>query len=191
MRLLIILLRAWWATRKRRWLATDAVTVLEMRVWPQDIDLNLHMNNARYFSIADMGRFDWWMRTGIWRRALARGWRPVAGDVDARFSRSLQPFQRYQLATQLVGWDAKWIYALHEFKVGPKTYATLAVRYVFIRGKRDLATPKQVLALAGVEGPSPPLPEWVRQWSGAQDRLAADRRALRYAEQNGDNSNVD
>ena len=29
---------------------------LQMRVWPNDIDFNFHMNNARYLSLMDFGR---------------------------------------------------------------------------------------------------------------------------------------
>jgi acyl-CoA thioesterase FadM len=181
MRILFHLIPAFWATRGGGRRGIDATTVLKLRVWPQDIDLNWHMNNGRYFSVADIGRFDWWIRTGIWRKAMQRGWRPVAGDVDARFSRSLLPLQRYELRTRLLGWDEKWMFALHEFAVGDRVHTTLLVRYVFVSNTRPRPTPAQVLKLIGVDQPSPALPEWVRLWTQAQDRLAADRRAERAA----------
>src|SRR5581483_10043363 len=93
-------------------------TTLRGRVWPQDLDLNFHMNNGRYFSVADVGRIDWWLRTGLWARISERRWHPVAGDSTARFSRSLQPLQRYELNTRLLGWDCKWLFSEHRFISG-------------------------------------------------------------------------
>ena len=31
-----------------------------------DLDFNLHMNNARYFRELDFGRIDFWMRSGLY-----------------------------------------------------------------------------------------------------------------------------
>src|SRR5688572_21460248 len=82
----------WLGHRFRGRLDVLGTGVLTMRVWPNDLDFNVHMNNGRYFTAADIGRLDWWLRTGIMKKAVARGWGPVAGDANGRFSRSLQPF---------------------------------------------------------------------------------------------------
>src|SRR5258708_4111150 len=90
---MVMMLRMFWmwATRRTRGrLAVLGTGRIVMRVWPNDLDMNLHMNNGRFFSAADIGRFDWWLRTGLWRKVIARGWRPIAGDANARFSRALK-----------------------------------------------------------------------------------------------------
>ena len=38
---------------------------LTFRCLPTDIDFNLHMNNARYMMLADVGRIDIFMRAGF------------------------------------------------------------------------------------------------------------------------------
>ncbi|WP_375731226.1 thioesterase family protein, partial [Azospirillum sp. B506] len=40
-------------------------STLRFRVWPTDLDLNLHMTNARYFSVMDLGRTDLAIRVGL------------------------------------------------------------------------------------------------------------------------------
>ena len=40
-------------------------SVLTMRVWPTDLDMNVHMNNGRYLQIMDVARAEWMMRTGV------------------------------------------------------------------------------------------------------------------------------
>jgi acyl-CoA thioesterase FadM len=173
------LFRLWWVWltyRLRGRLGVTGTSILSMWVMPNDLDLNMHMNNARYFSIADIGRFDWWMRTGVWNAALRRGWRPVAGDSNARFSASLKPFQHYQLHCRLLGWDRKWLFAEHRFQCGEQVMATVVVRYVFL-GRRGPKLPSKVLELVGHHEDSPPLPEWVQTWNAAQNQLSASLRA--------------
>lgn len=172
-----MMLRQIWLFLAARWrprVAVDGVARLPMRVWPVDLDINLHMNNGRYFSAADLGRMDWWLRTGIWAQIRARGWRPLAGDTNARFSRSLFPFEPYELQTRLLGWNDKWMFAEHRFWAHGQVTATVVVRYLFVGRGRARPKPAEVLELVGWTQPSPPLPEWVELWHRAQDRLSAE-----------------
>lgn len=173
---MIAFLRGAWillSHRRRGRLALDGVSRLNLRVWPGDLDTNMHMNNGRYFTLADLGRFDWGLRSGLWRPALKRGWRPVAGDSNARYSRSLQPFERYSIESRLLGWNDKWFFSEHRFTRGDRICATVMVRYLFTSKQGKVPTAK-VLALAGLEVASPPLPAHVQQWSDAQELLSAE-----------------
>src|SRR3546814_6266435 len=78
----------WLSFRLRGPLDALGTSRLQLRVRPGDIDMNLHMNNGRYFSVADLGRLDLGLRSRVWLRAFKRGWRPMAGDSNAPFSRS-------------------------------------------------------------------------------------------------------
>ena len=42
-----------------------ATETLNMRVWPQDIDFNFHLNNARYLNVMDYGRVRLLARAGL------------------------------------------------------------------------------------------------------------------------------
>jgi acyl-CoA thioesterase FadM len=171
----------WLTYRSRGRLDVLGTSVLQMRVWPNDLDLNLHMNNGRYFSAADIGRMDWWLRTGLWNQAtVRRGWRPMAGDANARFSRALQVFERFELHSRLMGWNEKWMFAEHRFLQGDKVVATVVVRYLWHKAGQK-QTPADVLALLGHTEPSPPLPQWLLDWHGAQDKLTAELKAQRPA----------
>ena len=46
-----------------------ATTRVHLRVWPNDLDLNMHVNNGRYLALADIGRIHWFVRTGVLRVA--------------------------------------------------------------------------------------------------------------------------
>lgn len=49
-------------------------SVLEFRVLPTDLDVNLHMNNARYLSVMDLGRLDLLVRAGLFATLVWRHW---------------------------------------------------------------------------------------------------------------------
>ncbi len=156
--------------RRRGAVGLFDVSRLWLRVMPAEIDFNLHMNNGRYFSAADIGRLDWGLRSALWRKAFRHGWRAVAGDSNARFSASLQPLQRYALDTRLLGWDTKWFFCEHRFMHGDQVCATVLVRYLFL-SRRGKVPPQKVLQLCGYDTPPPPLPVWALRWHEAQERL--------------------
>ncbi len=54
----------------------------QMRVLPNDLDVQMHMNNGRYLSIMDLGRLDLIVRLGFWNVARAR-----AGTLSSAASR--------------------------------------------------------------------------------------------------------
>ena len=164
--------------RSRGSLAVNETGVLPLRVWPDDLDLYGHMNNGRYFSVADLGRFDWWLRTGTLQAGRGEGWLPLVGDATCKFSRSLEPFERYQLHSRLLGWDGKWLYHEHRYLRGERVCATVVARYVLRKrsGGPQLA-PTDWLRLSGWDQPSPELPDWVADWAAAQDRLTARLRS--------------
>ena len=81
---------------------------VKLRVWPNDLDVNLHMNNSRYLLAMDLGRWDYGLRAGVLQPAFRRRWFPVVGSETLRFRRALDPFQRFELRRALVAWDEKW-----------------------------------------------------------------------------------
>jgi acyl-CoA thioesterase FadM len=88
---------------------------LVMRVWPTDLDPNLHMNNGRYLTVMDLGRVDLMIRIGLAGAALKKRWMPVVAAIQVRYRRSLAPFERYTLTTRLLSWDGKWFYLEQQF----------------------------------------------------------------------------
>lgn len=160
----------WLSFRLRGPLPVLGTSRLQLRVWPGDIDMNLHMNNGRYFSVADLGRLDLGLRSRVWLRAFKRGWRPMAGDSDARFSSSLQPFRRYELQSRTLGWNQKWIFCEHRFVRDDRVCALVLVRYLFV-SKQGPVPPSKVMALGSADAQTPTLPDWLLRWSDTQDRI--------------------
>lgn len=172
---MVMFWRSLWIWLSFKWrgrLPALATSRLRYRVMPGDLDSNLHMNNGRYFSVADLGRLDQGLRSGVWREALKKGWRPMAGDSDARFSRSLQPFAAFDLHTRTLGWNDKWIFCEHRFMQGSRVCALVLVRYLFVSRKGPVP-PARVMALSGEDLQTPTLPDWATRWSDVQDRISS------------------
>jgi len=133
------------------------------RVWPNDCDLNLHMNNGRYLTVMDLGRLHFVAQTGLLRHLFRRRWRPVMSAVDVNFVRALRPFQKFEVVTRLLTWDEKYFYAEHRIESGEALYAIATTRGLFLEGRRTVPT-EEVLRALGVNSAPPPMPAVVRHW---------------------------
>jgi len=143
-------------------------SVLAMRCWPNDLDLNIHMNSGRYVSMMDIGRVELFARFRIFRKAMRRGWRPLGGGSMIRYRKSLLAFQRFTVSTRLLCWDVKWFYFEQKIERRGQLYAPAYVRMLF-RGPEGNIPPSQVLALGGVAvPPSPPIPPAIERWLEAE-----------------------
>jgi len=106
----------------RKKINPDEETSLNFRVWITDVDLSI-MNNAAVLTITEMGRIDLIIRTGFLKHAWKnRLYFPLA-SISAQFRRPLKRFQKFQLKTQLIYWDEKWIYISHRVERDGKTIA--------------------------------------------------------------------
>ncbi|XP_070332987.1 protein THEM6 isoform X2 [Odocoileus virginianus] len=67
------------------------------RVLPSDLDLLLHMNNARYLREADVARAAHLTRCGVLEALRALGARAVLAASCARYRRSLRLFEPFEV----------------------------------------------------------------------------------------------
>ena len=159
------------ASRGRRIGFLDAAS-LRFRVWPTDLDINLHMTNARYLSLMDLGRTDLMVRVGLGGAILRNRWQPVLGAANIRFRRSLKPFQSFTLVSRVLCWDEKYIFIEHRMETASGTAALAVVQGAFV-ARGAVVPPSEILAAVGASGDSPPMPEAVAAWRGQPLSVAA------------------
>lgn len=82
----------------------------EFTVMPTEIDLNLHLNNASYNHLMDVGRIGLFVSIPFIKSIIKSHWRPVLGGISIFYLRPLKAFQKYKLNTRLVFIDEKWFY---------------------------------------------------------------------------------
>ena len=150
---------------------------LTMRVWPNDLDLNLHMNNGRYFTVMDLGRIDLMIRTGVARWMWRQKWTPVVGSETMRFRRALKPFQRYRLTTRVLCWDERWVFLEQRFETAAGELAALGIVKAILTAERRTLRPKEALKIMGMLRRSPPMPPAVKAWALAEEWMVEPRGA--------------
>jgi acyl-CoA thioesterase FadM len=137
------------------------------RVWPNDLDVFLHMNNGVYLTVADLARTDLMLRSDTFGPIRQRGWYPVVTGAAVRFRRSLKLWQRYTITTRILGWDERSFYIQQVFESRGELVNEIWLEGRFLARSGPKPSIAEVLALAGHTGPSPALEPEVSDWLGA------------------------
>jgi acyl-CoA thioesterase FadM len=138
--------------------------LLHMRVWPNDIDLNLHLNNARYLSLMDYGRTHLLARTRLLGHIIRSRWQPLVGAAWVTYRRSLPLFSAFQLSSRLVCWDDRWFYLEQTF-TGPAGLAAVGWVKGILRDANGSVAPQTVIETVAPGVLSPPMPESIAAWN--------------------------
>lgn len=88
---------------------------LSFRCLPTDIDFNMHLNNARYMMLADVGRIDIFMRSGLIELARKRGWAPMLGGLQTVFVREIRLWKRFEVVSSIETWNGSEVIGKHRF----------------------------------------------------------------------------
>ena len=153
-------------------LTMEDVSVLQQRVWPDELDINVHMNNAKYLAVMDLGRTDWIVRAGAWKLMRYEKMAPVVGGAMVRYRRSLKLFQPYELRTRLLGWDERWLYIEQIMECKDGGMACLAVQRTTFTKNGKLVPPVELAAKLGHDATAMPAPEWTKSWNESDAAFA-------------------
>lgn len=137
---------------------------LDMRVWPHDIDFNMHMNNARYLSVMDYGRMHLLARAHILSHVIRSRWMPLVGAVWMTYRRSLPLFARFTLMSRMLCWDERWFYIEQSF-TGSEGLAALGWVKGLLRAPEGNLDPQSVIEAVSPGAVSPPMPEAIAIWN--------------------------
>lgn len=146
-------------------------TVVRMRVWPLDLDFNRHVTNGRYFTMADVGRMHYVLRTGAYKVALQHKALPIVGDTWGKFRRELRLFEAFEIHTRMLGWDDKWSFVEHRFVRHGRVLGVVVIRGLF-RSPKGTVSPVAFVRGMGLPEQSPPLPAWLQAWSDSCDAMS-------------------
>lgn len=118
---------------------------LSLRVMPNDLDLNLHMNNGRYLSICDLNRVDLFIRSGLLWTMLRRRWIAVIAEQTIVYKKPLALFERYDVILEVTHWDDKYFYMTHTFSNAERVIAEGTARGA-IKSRNGVVSPAEVIA---------------------------------------------
>ena len=126
---------------------------LTLRVLPNDLDLNFHMNNGRYLTICDLSRMDLFIRTGLARSMFRRKWMPIIAEHTMAYKKPLGLFVRYDVLLEVTHWDEKYFYMKHSFRIADRVVAEGTSKgCIYARGD-GVVSPETVIAAVEQDNP--------------------------------------
>jgi acyl-CoA thioesterase FadM len=166
-RTLLVILRARRRVRRGKTLDASSVSSIRLTTLPTDIDILRHMNNGRYLSLFDLGRWDLLIRTGLFDAMNERGWYAVVSSETVTFRKSLQLWQRFDVQSRFIGHDDKAVFLEHRAVVDGEIYARVIVRSRMLRRTGGTVSNEELFAAVGKPEGVPEIDPWVHDWAAA------------------------
>lgn len=120
----------------------------KFRVYPQHIDFNMHINNAKYLTFFERGRWDHSVQTGTFSALFKNGLNFIVAGIDVTYIRELKLFQAFDIETEYVGWDEKYFYLEQRCLVNGKLHSHALIKAVYLQ-KGKIVAPTQVCNILG------------------------------------------
>ena len=149
--------------RKRRQGLYDPVSY-RFRVLPFDIDIFLHMNNARYLNYLESARWGLTTESGFLGVMMKNKWITPVSSLIIDYYRPLTAFKKFEVSTQFVRFEDKWCFLLQRVWSEEKEVARALIKATVREGRRNVP-PSEYLRDLTQEGREKPLiPTDVSDW---------------------------
>jgi len=125
---------------------SPVISRVRQRVHLDQIDANVHMNQARYADAFEAGRADWLVRSGAWSAWRAQGINPVVANQRIDYRRELRPWQRFVIDTRPLAVEGRLLHIQGHLLVGDTVHARNDLRLIFV-GPHGVLAPGEVEAL--------------------------------------------
>jgi len=135
---------------------------IKLRVFPQDIDPFMELNNGRYVTLLDLGRFGYGANVKISRFLKDNKWSLTIVGTYNEYRYRLRLFQKFTLKTKIIGYDEKWFYFFQKAERNNKTHMASIVKFAFT-SKKGIVFPKEVIKAMGEEYDPDKLPSWITE----------------------------
>ena len=138
---------------------TDSVNLI---VLPQDIDPFMELNNGRYVTLLDLGRFSLGSKVNMASFLKKNNWSLTIVGTYNEYRHRLRLFQRFILKTKIIGYDENWFYFFQKVERKGKTHMASVVKFAYT-SKEGLVLPKEVITAMGMKYDPTGLPSWIKE----------------------------
>lgn len=111
------------------------VSQVGRRVGLGDLDTNMHMNQAVYAQVLELGRVDWIIRSGALRRWRAQGVTGVVASQRIVYRRELKLGTRYVVDTRALRMNGRLLEVQGHILVGDRVHTRCELEIIFAKGK--------------------------------------------------------
>ncbi|MEN2738882.1 acyl-CoA thioesterase [Microbacterium sp. X-17] len=166
-RTLLVVFRARRGRRRGGALPPTGVGRVRLTTLPTDLDLLGHMNNGRYLSLFDLGRWDLLIRTGLAGAMRTHGWYAVVAAETITFRKSLTLWQRFDVESRFIGHDDRALYLEHRAVVDGEVYARAIIRARMLKRSGGTLSHEELFAAVGRPDDLPDIAPWMHDWAAA------------------------
>jgi acyl-CoA thioesterase FadM len=135
--------------------------------WPWDIDPWRELNNGRTLTLYDLGRLPAAARAGLVAVLRQKRWGMTMAGVSVRYRRRVRLFDKIEMRTRFVGWDARFLYVEQSMWKADECTSHALYR-VAVTDANGIVAPARVLAAMGEDTIPPEMPGWVAAWIAAE-----------------------
>lgn len=119
-RLILVVLHA---LRRSTITAEHLKTAVSIRIMPNDLDVNMHVNNGRYLTLCDLTRVDFFVRSGLAKLMVKNKWSPIISEHTMSYLRPIKVFSKVDIRMEITHFDEKYFYCTHQFYLAGKLMA--------------------------------------------------------------------
>lgn len=149
--------------KKGNTLTLKETSEITFRCRLSDIDNFLEMNNGRVFTLYDLGRMDFAVRTGLGKQLLKQRWGLVIAGSTIQYRKRIRAFDKVTLKTKIVAIDERWMYIEQSMWVKGKPCSSAILRSGVTKGGRVIEISKVLAALGQSDWELPPT-GFVAKW---------------------------
>lgn len=120
------------ALRARFFKREQIISRIRRRVRLGEVDFNLHMNQAMYAQVMELGRTDWLLASGAWPRWRSAGITPIVAEQTITYRRELGPLAAYALDTRAVRVEGRLLVVEHHIVVDDRVHTKGEVKLLFV-----------------------------------------------------------
>lgn len=148
-------------------LKPEDTSTLQLRAGLTDIDIFMELNNARYFTYMELGRWDFSYRAGLLGLMKKHRWGVAIGGASVRYRRRIPFLAKFTLSTRLICHDGRWFYFLQEIHRNDEICFS-ALMKAGVTSRHGLVPATEVIDCMGHRNWNPNMPEWVNAWIDAE-----------------------
>ncbi len=145
----------------------EGQSVLSFRAGLTDIDVFMELNNARYFHLMELGRWDYSVRVGFIGLMQKKKWGLAIGGASIRYRRRIPFLAKFTLTTRLLCHDGRWFYFLQETHRKDKICSS-ALMKAGVTSKQGLVHAAEVTRVFNHPDFGVEVPDWVNAWNQAE-----------------------
>ena len=140
---------------------------INLTVLPNDIDPFMELNNGRYVTLLDLGRYAYGGRIKMGTFLKKNNWSLTIVGTYNEYRYRLKLFRKFQLKSKIIGYDEKWFYFFQKAEINGKTHMASVVKFAFT-SKNGLVLPSKVIQKMDLIYNPKELPKWIDELSKHQ-----------------------